>query len=138
MKHLNFGVVYRPKNGSVEVLDYVDPDRLKEVWGVEVAGIKISRLANYRAWDGAVRDAADRKERLFTLEELQKVYENRQAINAAFHKLEESWLVVSYLEDRCWSQTETGYSFAMTINMSSGNVDEGYKKYPYYAYATLL
>lgn len=110
-----------------------------EVWGIEVAGVKIGCKDYFQDWKGAKKSALARGERLLTKDELEVVRKHREEINHAFATLRETGRYADGLRaTEHWAEEEFSPSHGCVVNLDTVNGNGGYRKENFAFYRVTL
>lgn len=108
MEQTNFGVIYRANYKAVpEIAHEIYVSRLRDIWGIEIDGIKISCREYSCKWVDAIKQTRGDHERMFTEAEIGELFKLKDRINQAFETLKKYGVKVDLIESKCfWTAIE--------------------------------
>ncbi len=117
---VDFGVIYRRKQ-KIEMHNYLDFKHLKDIWGIALAGVKISLKQPCSAHYKAKAKAYQNQEKLLSLQQWQTVYNNLEAFNSALRFLNQNGVLAPIIEKvQYWSADEDDAQTAWTFHLETG------------------
>lgn len=115
-------VVYQNKKGEVEVLNDLDLNRRHEIYGVEIAGLKISKDQHFMYWSDACRQESPNKEKLPTTAQLKIMARHFNEINEAMAAFEAYGVKAEPINWTLYMSSETDFSMPMCLDLHRGDI----------------